>query len=115
MRNLVIVAAALSFLGACSSGGHNPAFLSVVVEPSAGSCESGRLCVEVRAEVDGTREGQGSCELFGPGDPDDLDPLASNPDLPMKPGETANWSVTVSADEYDVSDLNPVCSPMAEG
>ncbi len=106
----------VSLLGACSSGGgHNPAFLSVVVRQSDAGCDSGQMCVEVRALVDGTRSGRGSCELFGPGDPDDLEPLATNPDVQMKPGEPATWSVTVSADEYDLSDLNPVCSPMSEG
>jgi len=60
------------------------------------------------------REGRGSCEIFGPGDPDYLEPLAANPDMDMQPGETVGWQVDVSDDAYDVIDLNPVCSPMVE-
>jgi hypothetical protein len=101
-------------LGGCGTSGSNPAFESTTVEASPTECPEGRLCVEIRAPVDGTEPGQGTCSLYGPGDPEELEPLATSDDLAMNPGEVATW-ITELPDEYAVNDLNAVCSPMAEG
>ncbi len=70
--------------------------------------------MEVIAPVHGNQEGDGSCSLYGPGDPDHQDPLAESGNLHMRPGEVIVW-VTDVPSQFDVADLNPVCRPMVEG
>ena len=101
-------------LAGCSSASDaDPVFESedVVAAPE---CADGRFCVEVSASVVGSREGSGSCALYGPGDPEVLEPLAENDDLEMRPGEITVWRIELD-DLLEVSDLNPVCTPMIEG
>jgi hypothetical protein len=101
-------------LAGCSSASlADPVFESedVVAAPE---CADDRFCVEVRAPVVGSREGSGSCALYGPGDPEALEPLAENADLEMRPGEVTVWRVDLDG-PLEVSDLNPVCRPMIEG
>jgi hypothetical protein len=100
-------------LAGCSASLADPVFESkdVVAAPE---CDDDRFCVEVRAPVVGSREGSGSCALYGPGDPEALEPLAENADLEMRPGEVTVWRVDLDG-ALEVSDLNPVCKPMIEG
>lgn len=107
------VFAIVAVLAGCSASLADPVFESedVVARPS---CTAERLCVEVRAPVVGSREGDGSCVLYGPGHPEDLKPLAESGDLGMRPGETTIWRIDVDG-TFEMSDLNPVCRPMIEG
>ena len=120
MRTLQIVGVLVSFmlLGGCSSSSVDPVFESTKVSEVrvlGGDCAEHR-CVSVTAPVVGSREGEGSCALFGPGDPDSLDPLAESGPLEMTPGEETIWrNVELPDDAPPVADLNAVCSPMAEG
>jgi hypothetical protein len=101
-------------LAGCSSASlTDPVFESedVVAAPE---CADGRSCVEVRAPVVGSHEGSGSCALYGPGDPEALEPLAENDALEMRPGEITVWRVELDG-SLEMSDLNPVCRPMIEG
>jgi hypothetical protein len=106
----VLIVAALAGCGAPIA---DPAFESEEVV-AAVACTDGRLCLEVRAPVVGGHEGVGSCVLYGPGDPEDLDPLAESGDLAMRPGRTTVWTVDVNG-RFAISQLNPVCEPMIEG
>ena len=65
--------------------------------------------------VRGSREGEGSCALYGPGDPEALEPLAENDSIVMVPDEASEWIVELPDDSPDTSELNPVCEPMMEG
>ena len=69
----------------------------------------------VTAPVVGSRTGQGSCALFGPGDPDSLEPLAESGVLEMSPGDEVVWTTAVPEDAPEIERLNPVCEPMIEG
>ena len=77
---------------------------------AAPECADDRFCVGVRAPVVGSREGSGSCALYGPGDPEVLEPLAENDDLEMRPGEITVWTVELDG-LLKVSDLNPSARP----
>lgn len=110
---LVLSGVVAALLAGCSASMADPVFLSEEVV-AASSCSDDRLCVEVRAPVEGSRDGEGSCAVFGPGDPDDLEPLADSGDLEMRPGETTIWKIDV-ASSLELADLNPVCRPMIEG
>jgi hypothetical protein len=102
-------------LTACTTARQDPAFESTVVaESSTADCPPQRQCVEVIAPVLGNQEGLGSCSLYGPDDPDHLDPLAESGDLDMRPGEVIAWATDVPS-QFDVKELNPVCRPMVEG
>lgn len=111
---------AIVLLTACSYGtsSADPAFVSTRVADVVvfgGDCAMNR-CVFVTAPVDGTKEGEGSCALFGPGDPDALQPLAESGPLEMNPGEDTVWrDIELPDDAPPTSELNPVCEPMAEG
>ena len=109
----VLSAVFVAILAGCSASFADPVFEyeDIVV---AAPCTDDRLCVEVRAPVDGDREGEGSCVLYGPGDPEDLEPLAESGDLEMRPGETTVWRVDVDS-SLEIASLNPVCQPMIEG
>ncbi|HSK23205.1 MAG TPA: hypothetical protein VK906_08520 [Egicoccus sp.] len=99
----------------CSSFDDDPVFIEVVVaEDTDVACPGDDLCVVVTAPVDGSREGTGWCALYGPGDPDDLEPLARVDDLTMVPHAVSRWDAEVVAG-HTVADLNPVCHPMVEG
>lgn len=102
-----------ALLAGCSASMADPVFVSEEVV-AASSCSDDRLCGEVRAPVEGSLDGEGPCAVFGPGDPNDLEPLADSGDLEMQPGETTTWKVDV-ASSLEVADLNPVCRPMIEG
>jgi hypothetical protein len=106
------VLAGVTLIG-CSTSIADPAFESedVVAAPA---CADDRTCIEVRAPVVGSREGDGSCALYGPGSPDDLEPLAESGALDMRPGEVTIWRVDLDG-RLEVADLNPVCKPMIEG
>ncbi|MDP9068003.1 MAG: hypothetical protein M3N53_06620 [Actinomycetota bacterium] len=117
MRKTVFMATFLSLLLACSGSEADPAFESTSVTEIrvfGGDCAQQR-CVAVTASVVGSREGQGSCELYGPGDPDDLKPLASSGSLEMIPDEETVWTAELPGGAPPLSDLNPVCEPMIEG
>lgn len=110
---------ALVSLSACGPTSSDPAFVSVEVSGFefvvfGGECAENR-CVIVTAPVDGTKDGEGSCALFGPGDPDDLEPIAKSGPLEMEPGEDTVWQAVLPDDAPPTSDLNPVCQPMSEG
>lgn len=79
-----------------------------------GSCAEDR-CVVVTAPVVGSQAGQGSCAIFGPGDPDSLEPLAESGALEMTPGQDVVWTTELSEDAPGIKRLNPVCEPMVEG
>lgn len=108
------LALAMVILNGCSEPLSDPAFLEITIARAEDRCDPDRLCVAVEATVDGSRAGDGSCELYGPGDPEHMEPLASSGNLDMRPGETVTWQAEVSSD-LTLYDLNPVCRPMAEG
>jgi hypothetical protein len=97
----------------CSASIADPAFESEDVVAAPG-CADDRTCVEVRAAVVGSREGIGSWALYGPGSPDELEPLAESGALDMRPGEVTIWRVDLDG-RLEVADVNPVCRPMIEG
>lgn len=74
----------------------------------------GLPAVAVTGSVDGRAPGEGACRLYGPGDPDRLEPLAESGSLELVPGEVVEWVVALPG-AIDVRQLNPVCSPMIEG
>lgn len=102
----------------CTPSSADPAFESTRISDFVvfgGDCAEQR-CVFVTAPVVGSREGEGSCALFGPGDPDSLAPLADSGPLQMTPGQDTVWrDVELPDDAPPTRDLNPVCTPMAEG
>lgn len=51
--------------------------------------------------------GRGSCALFGPGDPDSLDPLAESGVLEMTPGDEVVWTTAVPEDAPEIEHLTP--------
>ena len=120
MRTLQIagVLVTLTLTAGCSSSSADPVFESTRVSDVVvfgGDCAEHR-CVFVTAPVVGSREAQGSCALFGPGDPDSLNPLAESGPLEMTPGEDTIWrDVELPDDAPPLTDLNAVCTPMAEG
>lgn len=106
---------AATLLSGCTAPTFDPSFASLEVIESAGAdCPSGSLCVEVVAPVIGKQEGEGLCSLYGPGDPDDLLPVARSEKLEMRPGDVTVWATEVSS-ELAIHDLNPICNPMVEG
>lgn len=109
---------ALPLLVAGCSGGtasHDPVFESTQVREATGpDCPGSVLCVTVTATVVGSRQGEGSCELYGPGDPDELTPLAATGDRSITPGEDLEWTVELPG-AIDLRQLNVVCRPMIEG
>lgn len=117
---VVTIILALAGTVACSAssgGGNHPAvFLSEEVrEVPAERCEQDTgLCVAVSGDVDGRATGEGSCRLYGPGDPDRLTPLAESGPMELVPGRIAEWVVALPG-AVDVRQLNPVCRPMIEG
>jgi hypothetical protein len=120
MRTLRIAGATLALtLGvACGPFSPDPAFESTSmteVVVFGGDCSQHR-CVSVTAPVVGTQEGEGSCALFGPGDPDKQEPLVESGPLEMSPGEDTLWrDAELPDDAPPTADLNAVCTPMAEG
>lgn len=106
--------AVLALTAGCTTPLSDPAFEEVRITGSGLACPSGSLCVQIKGPVDGTRPGTGSCELYGPGDPDDMQPLTVSGELQMTPGTTTTWETDVP-DDFDLHDLNPVCEPMMEG
>lgn len=72
-------------------------------------------CVKVVAPVVGSRNGKGWCHLYGPGDPEGLQPIAESPALEMVPDEDTVWEVELPEGAPRLRDLNPVCDPMMEG
>lgn len=101
----------------CGPSSADPAFESTSVSEvsvKGGDCAQER-CVAVTAPVVGSRTGQGSCALFGPGDPDSLEPLAESGVLEMSPGDEVVWTTAVPEDAPEIERLNPVCEPMIEG
>jgi hypothetical protein len=119
MRALQIVSPLVTLaLGiGCGPSNADPAFESVAavdVVVFGGDCAEER-CVKVTAPVVGSQEGQGSCALFGPGDPDSSNPLAESGVLEMTPGEELVWTTAVPEDAPEIERLNPVCEPMIEG
>lgn len=114
----IVVAVVTVFLGVgCGPSSADPAFESTSVSEvvvMGGPCAEER-CVAVTAPVVGSRAGRGSCALFGPGDPDSLDPLAESGVLEMTPGEELVWTTAVPKDAPEIERLNPVCEPMIEG
>ena len=115
MRPVIAALGLVLALGACSTP--DPVFESLDVSDSmvrGGDCTESR-CVVVTAMVRGSRKGNGSCALYGPGDPDDLQPLAENDSIEMVPDEESEWVVELPQDAPEISELNPVCEPMIEG
>ena len=116
---IIGVLVVLAFTASCSSSNADPLFestrISDAVYVRGGDCAEHR-CVSVTAPVVGSRRGEGSCALFGPGNPDSLDPLVESGPLEMTPGEETIWRYVELPDDAPPSaDLNAVCSPMAEG
>lgn len=116
---MVLALGLILLLSACSSSfpHPDPVFESVSVSGvsvKGGDCAWNR-CVTVTAMVRGSREGEGSCALYGPDYPDTLEPLAENDSVEMVPDEESEWVVELPDDSPDQSELNPVCEPMAEG
>ena len=111
----LILLVALSACGPSTSA--DPVFISTEVSDVVvfGGDRAERRCVSVTAPVDGTKDGEGSCALFGPGDPDAMDPIVESRPLEMKPGEHTVWQVELSDGAPRTSQLNPVCEPMSEG
>lgn len=104
-------------LTGCSSSSSDPVFESERVADVVrfgGDCAEQR-CVMVTAMVRGSREGVGSCALYGPGDPDTLEPLAENHSIEMVPDEESQWIVELPEDSPETAELNAVCEPMMEG
>lgn len=104
-------------LSACSSSFADPVFDSVSlsdISVKGGDCAWNR-CVMVTATVRGSREGEGSCALYGPGDPETLEPLAEHDSIEMIPDEESEWVAELPDGSPDTPDLNAVCEPMAEG
>lgn len=98
----VVGALAIVVVGVgCGPSIADPAFESTRVSDVVvfgGDCAEHR-CVFVTAPVVGSREGQGSCALFGP----------------VTPGQDVVWTAELSEDAPPLEDLNPVCEPMTEG
>lgn len=114
-RWLLSLSIAAMGLGGCGPAPPNPGFERVEVtqvfpDPR---CPPDRSCVEVRARVVGSRVGEGSCRIFGPGDPESLVPL-DDEDIEMRPSEVAVWSTDVPSN-IDVEDLQVICRPMSHG
>jgi hypothetical protein len=105
-------------LSSCGPATADPAFESVTVSDVrvfGGDCAASR-CVFVTAHVIGSQGGEGTCVLYGPGDPESLDPLAESGPLEMTPGQDTIWrDVELPDGAPSTADLNPVCSPMLEG
>ena len=120
MRTLPIVGTTLTLvLGVgCGTSSADPAFESTSVSDVVvfgGDCAEHR-CVFVTAPVVGSQVGHGSCALYGPGDPDSLEPLVESGPLEMTPGEDTIWrDVELPDGAPPTADLNAVCSPMVEG
>ena len=120
MRALVIRTMMVAVLMAgCGPSSADPAFestrLSEVVGVRGGDCAEGR-CVSVVAPVVGSREGEGSCAIYGSGDPDSLAPLVESGPLKMIPDEEMVWrDVELPDDAPPTDELNEVCTPMIEG
>lgn len=108
----------VSLSGCGPSTSADPVFESTrvteVVAVRGGDCAEHR-CVEVTAPVVGSQRGEGWCHVYGPGDPDDLEPLAESPPLEMVPGQDTVWEVELPDHARRLRDLNPVCEPMMEG
>ena len=101
-------------MSACSTP--RPVFESTsVADPImwGGDCAEHRY-VTITAMVRGSREGKGSCAVYGPGDPDMLEPLAENHSIEMVPDEESVWVVELAEDSPDTAELNVVCEPMME-
>ena len=119
----VVVKARIAALGVllvltgCSSfPARDPVFESTEVTDSmrrGGDCDG--YCVIVTAMVRGSREGEGSCALYGPGDPETLEPLVESDSIEMIPDQESEWVVELAEGAPTTSELNPVCKPMAEG
>lgn len=105
-------------LTGCDRSSPDPAFMSAEISDVrvfGGDCAQHR-CVFVTAPVVGSREGEGSCAIYGPGDPTSLEPLAESGPLEMEPGEETIWrDVELPDDAPPTPQLNPVCEPMSEG
>ena len=114
---LLLLGAAV--LAGCSGGtaSHDPVLVGESLRAANDdACDAvpGDRCVVVSAPVEGSREGEGSCRIYGPGDPDVLEPLARSGPLRLVPGETVEWHVALPG-AVAIEDLNPVCQPMIEG
>ena len=99
-------------LASCSGSPFDDAvFIGVdhrVVECGNGS---GASCVEVSSQVDGSRNGVGSCILYAVTDGGQV-AVAASGDLELVPGSSVEWIVPAPS-HFDL--WNPVCSPTAEG
>lgn len=114
-RCLAALAVTLAACGPSTSA--DPVFISTEVSDVVvfgGDCAENR-CVSVTAPVDGSKDGEGSCALYGPGDPDTMEPLAESGPLQMEPGKDVVWEVQLPEEVSPTSQLNPVCEPMSEG
>lgn len=115
LRAVVVLSAALLAATACgSSGGADPAFESVRTSETDRDCSVER-CITITATVTGNRSGEGFCELYAPGDPEDQEPLARSGSLQMTPGEEVEWVAELPDDAPSLGNLNAVCRPMVEG
>ncbi len=122
MRPLIILLVMIAT--ACSTGlFYDPVFgSSGSARPAGGDCPEGSTCIEVPVEGLVEAAGRtGRCEIYTtPGDPATMDPLVSEDVEVPEAGEADElliafvWEVTIPA-EVEPRDLNPVCSPMAEG
>lgn len=116
MRSVfVLVAVALVLLVGCEEQRSDPAFESASVSVFAargGDCFEHR-CVIVTASVVGTRDGRGSCAVFGPGDADS--PIVESGPLEMTPGEDTIWTaVQLPDDAPPIAELRATCTPTSD-
>lgn len=118
MGHLPVALLVAGLAAGCSGGtaSHDAVFLGTGIrEVGTDRCEDDTgLCVVVSGEVDGTATGEGACRIYGPGDPERLEPLAESGPLELVPGETTEWVVALPG-ATEVRMLNPVCAPMIEG
>ena len=120
MRLAIAALTLLLALDACSSSFPNPdpVFESAAdvsdVRQFGGDCAEHR-CVIVSAMVRGSKNGDGSCALYGPGDPETMKPLAENGSLEIVPDQESEWTVELPEDAPETSELNAVCEPISEG
>jgi hypothetical protein len=116
IRTSLVGAVAALLVSACSASPFdNPFFVgaSAAAVPCAEEVVDGAGCVRVFSEIDGTREGTGSCILYATRQAGRV-AVAASGDLELVPGRDVEWIVPVPP-HVGHGGWNPVCIPTAEG
>jgi hypothetical protein len=110
--SLVVVVTSAVLLTGCSEASPLDGPVFVGADHRVIECEDrpGATCVEVSSQVDGGRDGIGSCILYAVTG-DGQVAVAASGDLDLIPGSSVEWTVQVPS-HFDL--WNPVCRPTAE-